>query len=110
MSAVVNLNIEKGTDFEESFDVSNTDGSVLILSGYTAVSKLKKFPESSISTSFSVGITSSLGKVIISMGNTITSTLSPGRYYYDVIITSPNSKKTRIVEGMVHVSASPSSQ
>lgn len=108
MAAVVNLIIEKGTDFEESFDVTNPDGTVVPLSGFSAVSKLKRFPESSTSTSFSVGITSDTGKVAISMGNTITGALSPGRYYYDVIISSSDSKKTKIVEGMAIVTSSPS--
>lgn len=109
MAAVVNLVIEKGTDFEESFDVTNPDGTVVPLTGFSGVSKLKKFPESSSSTSFVVGITSETGKVAISMGNTITNSLNPGRYYFDVIITAPDSKKTKIVEGMAFVSSSPSS-
>ena len=109
MAAVVNLIIEKGTDFEESFDVTNSDGSKVPLNGFTAVSKLKKYPESSTSTSFSVGITTDTGKVAISMGNTSTNSLSPGRYYYDVIITSSDSKKVKIDEGMALVTSSPSS-
>lgn len=108
MSAVVNLIIDKGTDFEESFDVSNPDGSTVPLTGFSAISKLKRFPESSTSTSFSVGINSDAGKVAISMGNTITSNLSPGRYYYDVLILSPDSKQTKIVEGMAMVVSSQS--
>jgi len=110
MAAVVNLIIEKGTDFEESFDVTNPDGTVVPLTGFSAVSKIKKYPESSTSTSFSVGITSETGKIAISIANTVTAALSPGRYYYDVIIISPESKKTKIVEGMALVTSSPSNQ
>ena len=39
----------------------------------------------------------------------VTNSLSPGRYYYDVIITSSDSKKVKIVEGMALVTSSPSS-
>jgi|SRR6056300_408040 len=103
----INIVIEKGTDFESSFTVYNPNGSTLDLNGYSSVSKLKKFPSSTESTNFSVGIVTAAGKVVISMANTTSSTLSEGRHYYDVIITNDSTgKKKKIVEGMVIVKSS----
>jgi len=99
----VNIVIERGTDYQEVFTVNNPDGSPLDLTGHTGVSKIKKHPESISSTSFNVGIVSAAGQVVVSLANTITSNLSPGRYYYDVIVISSIGKKTKVVDGMVIV-------
>jgi len=100
----INLTIPQGTDFESTFTVTNPDGSVTSLAGYSAMAKIKKFPDSTESYPFSISITTATGSVVVSMANTITSDIEPGRYYYDVVITnSLNNKKTRIVEGMALV-------
>ena len=102
--AAVNIVIEQGTDYQEVFTVNNPDGSPLDLTGYTGVAKIRKFPESTTSTSFNVGIVSAAGQVVVSLANTVTDDLKSGRYYYDVIITSSSSgKKTKVVDGMVMV-------
>lgn len=87
MSAqVVNLVIEKGTDFETSFFLTGDDGQMLNLLYTTAYAHIKKYPKSPTSHSFTVGITTSEGEVSISMGRTMTSKLSSGRNYFDVFI------------------------
>ena len=106
----VNITIEQGTDFENVYTVTNPDGTPLDLTGYTAAAKIIKFPGSSTtSSSFNVGIITSAGQVIVSMANTVSGALTPGRYYYDVIITaSASNKKTKIIEGMALVTPSAS--
>ena len=42
MAAISNLYIDQGTDFTVTIDVTNTDGSVLNLSNYTAASQIRK--------------------------------------------------------------------
>ena len=106
--ASVNIVIEQGTDYQEVFTVNNPDGSPLDLTGYTGTAKIRKFPESKSSTSFGVGIVSTAGQVVVSLANTVTSGLSGGRYYYDVIITSSGGKKLKVVDGMVLVNSSES--
>jgi hypothetical protein len=102
----VNITIEKGVYFENTFTINNSDGTPLNLSGYSAVSKIKKHPSSSSSHSFSVSITASTGKIVISMGNTTTSELSEGRNYYDIVVTSSGGIKSRVIEGMALVTPS----
>jgi hypothetical protein len=104
----VNIVVEQGTDYEEVFTVNNPDGSPLDLTGHSGVAKIRKFPDSTSSTSFNVGIVSTAGQVVVSLANTVTANLKSGRYYYDVIIISPQSKKTKVVDGMVLVNPSES--
>jgi len=105
----VNITIERGTDFESVFTVTNPDGSALNLNNFSSVSKIKKFPSSGTSTPFSVGIVTSRGQVILSMGSTVSSTLEDGRHYYDVvIINNSTGKKKKIIEGMAIVTPSAS--
>lgn len=100
---VVNLKIEKGTTFEATFNVTNSDGTVFELNNYTSTAKVKKWPADSSSKSFSTTITASTGEIKISMASSITSELSSGRNYYDVIITKSTGAITKAFEGTVMV-------
>lgn len=102
----VNITIEQGADFASTFTITNSDGSVYNLLNTSATAKLKKFPESETSYSFSTSITVSTGKITLSMANTVTSTIPSGRYYYDILLTNNVSGlKTRVIQGMALVSA-----
>jgi len=107
MAAVptVNIVIPQGTTFSELFTSTESDGSATNLTGYAGVSKIRKYPGASDSTSFSVSITGSTGEVTISMASSITQTLKPGRYYYDVYLTSASDVVSRMVEGQALVTA-----
>ncbi len=96
---VVNITIDQNSDYEDSFTISNPDGSPIDLLGYTCEAHLAKFPGSSETTAFSVGIVTSAGQVILSIGNTITNQLPPGRYYYNIFTVSADSKRAKILEG-----------
>lgn len=103
----VNITIEKGADFSSTFTITNSDGSLYNLLNTSASAKIKKFPESQTSYSFSTSVTVSTGKITISMSNALTSTIPAGRYYYDILLSNNISGlKTRVIEGMAFVSAS----
>ncbi len=103
----VNITIEKGADHASTFTITNADGTAYDLNNQSAVAKLKKFPASTTSYSFSASLIVATGKVTISMGNTVTNALDPGRYYYDIVLTNNStSKKTRVIEGMALVTPS----
>lgn len=102
----VNITIEQGTDFSSSFTITNVDGSAYNLLNTSAVAKLKKFPDSSTSYSFTTTITTSSSRIDLKMANSVTSTIPAGRYYYDILLTnSVSGLKTRVIEGMAFVSA-----
>ena len=48
---VVNIVIEKGTDFEATYNVTNADNSVFSLTNQSATAKIKKHPTATTSTS-----------------------------------------------------------
>ena len=98
-----NIVIPQAADFEEVFFKKNTDGSAIDLSGYTGESKIRKFPQSPTSESFTVGIVSTTGQITIGMTAPITALLNSGRHYYDINLTSPAGTISRFMEGMAMV-------
>ena len=78
---------------------------MLPLTGYTATAKLAKHSSASSTTSFQTSITAATGKVTLTLTNSVTADLAPGRYYYDVVIESSGGSITRVIEGMVLVTA-----
>lgn len=105
MAAVSNVNliIHKGTYFEEDFTLSGDDGDILNLTNHSAACKLRKHPKSTTSFSFATSITVSTGTVKVSMASTITSTLPSGRCYYDLVLTNPLNKLSKVLQGNVIV-------
>ena len=102
---VINISIPQGADFEETFKSTESNGDASNLTGFSGEAKLKKHATATSSTNFSVTITASSGEVAIAMTSGVTGGLSPGRYLYDVRLTSSAGAKSRLVEGMALVTA-----
>jgi hypothetical protein len=65
---------------------------------------LRKSYYSTTATDFTATITGiANGEITISMTAANTANLTPGRMLYDLVITSPEGVKTRVVEGIVNV-------
>jgi hypothetical protein len=107
MSAVYvsNIVINIGSDFSQDFTLTNSsDNSLVDLTGYTVISKMRKYSSSSNFYQFNVSILQpALGIIHLFMPNSVTSTIKPGRYIYDIVIIDSASIKNRVVEGMVLV-------
>ena len=103
---VANITIPGGADFNQTFFLESVANTPLNLTGYTGYAKLKKSPASlNTAATFTVSFTGNIaGKVKISLGSSITSTLRPGRYCYDILLNS-GTAKTRVVEGSALVTA-----
>ena len=103
MAAIANLRIDQGASFSSDVTVTNSDGNVVDLTGYTTEAKMAK----SYGASSSVTITSALasdpttGVVELTLTDTQTAGLAAGRYVYDLNITSSAGQTTRVVEGQV---------
>lgn len=104
---VSNIVIEQGFDFETTFELENAiTNEPLDLSTYNIPeAKLRKNYSSSTSYDFTGAFVDELdGKFLISMGSSITSQLKPGRYVYDVKLTTTATGLTsKAVEGSVIV-------
>jgi len=100
----VNLVLEQGVDFQATFTIRNTNNAPLNLTGYTGISSIRKHPTSSTSYPLTLSFPDRInGKIAVSMGYTATDAIEGGRYVYDVILISPNSYRTRAVQGNVLV-------
>tara|TARA_R100001443_G_C3346448_1_gene175730 strand:- start:1088 stop:1471 length:384 start_codon:yes stop_codon:yes gene_type:complete len=85
----VNLTILQGADFKTTFAVKQESKAVFDLSVFTIKAGIKKSVAIGASsggiTEFTSGITSAAnGEFNISLTDTITSSLNPGRYYFDI--------------------------
>jgi hypothetical protein len=106
---VVNLSINTGTSFTQSFTLSGDNNSPLNLSNYDIKSQLRKHPQSSSYVNFiTTAVSPSSGGVIkISLPSNSTTDLRPGRYLYDIILTNNQTgEKTKVIEGSAIVSKS----
>ena len=104
MAAFSELVIEQGSTFSSLLNVEDSNGDAINLYAYTANSQMRKSYYSSSYTVITSTVTgTSNGEITLSMTAANTSSLTPGRYVYDVIITSPTSVVTRVVEGIVTV-------
>lgn len=100
----VNLVLEQGVDFQATFTIRNQNNTPLNLTGYSGISLVKKHSSSSVSYPFTLSFPDRLnGKIIVSMDYNLTSQIEPGRYVYDVVLISPNSYRSRAVQGNVLV-------
>jgi hypothetical protein len=86
---VINFPIEQGTDFSLSLTLKS-NGAPIDLTDYEFAAKMRKHYAAANYYEFSVNKLDPMtnGKLIIGMASSITSTISPGRYVYDVIATS----------------------
>jgi hypothetical protein len=99
----VNLVIYTGTDFEQTFVLADDSNALLNLSGYTVAARMKRHGKSSSSVALNASVSDATGgRIRVNLSDTETYSLTPGRYYYDIVITK-NGTTDRVVEGEVFV-------
>lgn len=102
MSKSINIYIEQGSDFLAVFPpVTNPNGTVMNLTGYTVIAQLRRGYTSHNAVQFVSTITNAPGGVItLTMVNTHTGGLTPLRHVYDVIVISSAQVRTKVFEGL----------
>lgn len=101
---VVNLMIDQGADFAQTFDLAASNGQSLLLTNCTATAQMRKHAGSKNKYDFTVDFTDRLaGQIKISLTDVITRRIKPGRYVYDIILTDPNGDKSKVLEGQALV-------
>ena len=103
MATKANILIDQGTTFSTVINLTDDNGEPVDLTGYTGDSEMRKHYTSSNSQSFSVSLGGTLVTVTLSLTSGQTANLTPGRYVYDVEVTSGANVVSRIVEGIVTV-------
>jgi len=99
------LFLEQGASFNVSLSIDDVSGSPFNLTGFTGSAQMRKSHYSSnASATFTVSTgTASEGIVTLTLEAAVTANIYPGRYLYDVVVSS-GSTRVRVLEGIVNVS------
>ena len=99
------LFLEQGADFNTTITLDDVSGAPMNLAGYTSTSQMRKsYYSSNASASFSITTGGANGTITMNMTSANTANIYPGRYVYDVYITSVvGSNRVRVLEGIVNV-------
>ena len=104
MAGFAEIQIEQGASFSTTITVNDSTGAYTNLTNYTAAAQLRKSYYSSTANSFTVTISNAAnGELTLVLSSANTANLTPGRMVYDLLITSPTSIKTRVVEGIATI-------
>jgi hypothetical protein len=104
MAGFAELTLEQGATYTTTVTVNGGDGAPTNLTNYTAAAQLRKSYYSTTATDFTVSISDAAGgEITMTLSAANTANLTPGRYLYDLLITSPTSVKTRVVEGIATI-------
>lgn len=103
MAIKANLVIDQGTDYETVINVTDENGNIVNLSGYTGTAQMRRHYSSSAQTSFVVTVYDQSGAVKLAMNSATTNTVSAGRYVYDCELRSSSNIVSRLIEGIVTV-------
>jgi len=98
----VNIEIEAGTDFEATYNVTQSDGTALNLTNHSITAKMRKHHSAYGHVAFGAtfGGTPADGEITISLTDVQTGIATVGRYNYDILITNDiNGKKEKVISG-----------
>ena len=103
MGTKVNLVVDQGATFETVLTLTQDNGDLIDLTGYTGTAQLRKHYTSSNSTNFTVTLGGANGTVTLGMSANTTANVVAGRYVYDVELVDSGNIATRLIEGIVTV-------
>lgn len=105
MSTKANIVIDQGSTFAAELNLTDENGDILDLNGYTASSQMRKWYTSVNPTAtFTTNINAVAGIITLSLTANATANITAGRYVYDVEIQETSSNEiSRVVEGIVTV-------
>lgn len=104
MATISNLFIDQGSDFSSIITLTNQDGTVMDLTGFTVESQFRKSYQSSTHTPFTMSVfDATQGKIRLQLPAAVSSGIHAGRYLYDIEISGAGQKR-RVLEGIVVIS------
>jgi hypothetical protein len=103
MASKANLVMDQGSNFSATITLTDGDGNLIDMSGFTGSSQMRKSYSSVNSTSIGVTINTTAATITLTLDSPNTALITPGRYVYDVDIMSSLNVTSRILEGIVTV-------
>lgn len=102
MAQISNIYIDAGSTYSAIVNVRNGDGTPINLTGFTIAAQIRKSYGSLNAYNFTCSVfDAATGKVRMVLPASTSSNIKPGRYLYDIEVTSPLGEKLRVVEGIV---------
>ena len=106
VAEITNIVIEKGTDFEATFNLFDPDQSATVLTGLTTTyATIRKYPDSTTGEEFAKTITAGTGTIKLTLTAAQTANLKAGRNFFDVVLTL-GGKKVKVIKGTAIVEES----
>lgn len=102
MAARVNIVIDQGTTFNTTYSFTDDNDEPIDFTTFSANSQMRKSYSSNTAYTFTVSLANN-GVITLSMNSATTSTITAGRYMYDLEVQDTNGTRSRLVEGMVTV-------
>ena len=100
MVALSNIYIDQGSDFSTTISLTDSNGDILVLTGYSALAQIRKSHGSNtVAATFGAALSADSGQVTLTLTDTVTAAMTSGRYVYDVLLTDASGDKTRVLEG-----------
>ena len=115
MAISFNLQADQGSTFEAIIDLKDMGGLPLDVAGQNFRGQFRKSYSSLTATTFSCSVlNSSSGQIMISLSASITKTIKPGRYVYDIEMydltqQDTDNVVTRVLEGQIEFTPAASS-
>ena len=103
MALKANITIDQGTSFATTIDVTDEDGNIVDLTGFTGAAQMRKHYTSTAQTAFTVSISAGPGEVTLAMSANVTNKVAAGRYVFDCELNDGTGTISRLVEGIVTV-------
>ena len=104
MAHAINKEMHQGADFDATYTIYNPDQTTAPLGDYSVEATMERYPGSSTNYPFQTTLNIGDSTVEITMSSAVTSTLEPGRYYYNIfLINSNNAVRTKIADGSILV-------
>ena len=100
MAALSNIYIDQGSDFTTVISLTDSNGDILNLTGYTALAQIRKtYGSTTLTGTFTTALVANTGQLTLTLADSVTAAMDSGRYVYDVLLTDGSGDKTRVLEG-----------
>jgi hypothetical protein len=106
MASKANLVMDQGSNFSVTITLTDENGDLVSLSGFTGTSQMRKSYSSLNAVSFGVSLDANLATITLTLDAPNTAVIPAGRYVYDVDVISAANVSSRIIEGIVTVTPS----
>lgn len=107
MATYTLVDIDQGSDFIKEISLTEADGTSLSLNGKTLAAHIRKNYASTVAYAFATSILEEdAGKISISLSAANSLLIKPGRYVFDVLVTTTSSgANVRVIEGNIDIKA-----